>query len=171
MSTWNIDSAHTEIAFKIRHLAISNVRGTFNKFTGKIVTSDDTLADAKISFEAETASADTRQEQRDAHLKTAEFFDVEKFPTMSFESTSFMKMSENMYEVKGMLTLKGVSKEVTLEAQLHGFSQAQDGKRLVGFEVTTKISRKEFGFVLNAGLEMALGDVVTLEANVELKEE
>src|SRR5260370_31173552 len=112
MKTWKIDPFHSEIKFKVKHLVISTVTGKFNKFDGKIETENDNFDDAKISFEADTNSIDTGIEMRDNHLKSADFFDSDNYPKLTFVSKSFKRKSDNDFELIGDMTLHGVTKEI-----------------------------------------------------------
>src|SRR3954464_10025679 len=122
MATYKIDPAHSEINFKIKHLMITNVTGSFTKFDGIMESDNDDFTDAKIHFEAETASITTHNEQRDGHLRSAEFFDAEQFPKVTFDSTSFEKNGEDDYKLTGNLTMHGVTKLVTLDVELGGLN-------------------------------------------------
>ena len=174
MSTWHIDPAHSEIGFKVKHLMVSNVKGFFGTFSGALTTDDDNLTNAKVSFEADTASISTHNEQRDGHLKSPEFFDTDKFPKVMFESTSFVKGTGDEYTIAGNFTMKGVTKPVELSATMNGISKGMDGKRVMGFEVSGVINREDFGVSWNSPIEtggVAVGKEVWLSASVEAKEE
>lgn len=174
MANYSIDPAHSEVNFKIRHLMISNVSGSFKAFSGTASTTQADFNNAKFSFEAEIASITTGSEQRDEHLKSAEFFDVATFPKMSFESTSFVKKGGDEYTLTGDLTMHGVTKPITLEVEYNGEMQDFYGNTKVGFEIKGKIDRKEYGLewggVTEAG-GVVLGDDVKLEANIQLTKE
>ena len=167
---WALDPTHSEIQFKIKHLVISNVTGSFKTFQGSMQsTSDDSFENAQIEFSLDVDSIDTNQEMRDGHLKGEEFFDAAKYPTIKFESTSFVKDGDS-YKVTGNLTMKDVTKPVTLEAEYGGSAVDFYGNHKAGFEVTGKINRKEFGLtwggITEAGA-IVLGDDVKLIANVQ----
>lgn len=171
MATYKIDPAHSEINFKIRHLMITNVTGSFTKFEGTMESDKDDFTDAKIHFEAETASITTHNEQRDGHLRSADFFDAEHFPKVVFDSTSMQKKGEDDYILTGNLTMHGVTKLVTLNVELGGLTTDPWGQSKVGFEITGKINRKEFGLIWNTNLEtggVMLGDDVKLQIGVQL---
>ena len=171
MATYKIDPAHSEINFKIKHLMITNVTGSFTKFDGTMESDKDDFSDAKIHFEADTASITTHNEQRDGHLRSAEFFDAEQFPTVTFDSTSFQKKGEDDYTLTGNLTMHGVTKPVTLNVELGGVTTDPWGQSKVGFEITGKINRKDYGLVWNTNLEtggVMLGDDVKLQIGVQL---
>ena len=173
MKTWTIDTAHSEIAFKVKHLMISTVRGTFRNFEGTIATADDTFENAQITFSADVGSIDTKNEHRDAHLQAADLFDAGQFPKISFVSTSVTKTSEG-FDVAGDFTMKGVTKQVHLKAAFNGIAKGpMDGIRVAAFDVTGSLNRQDFGVSWNAALEaggVAVSDTVLLEATIEAKE-
>ncbi|GAB3876999.1 YceI family protein [Hymenobacter segetis] len=168
---WVLDPTHSEVQFKIKHLVISTVTGSFNTFAGTLESaSDDNFENAKVEFSLDVDSINTNQEQRDAHLRGEEFFDSAKFPHIKFESTSFVKTGGNEYKVTGNLTVKDVTKPVTLEAEYGGSAVDFYGNHKAGFEVTGKINRKEFGLTWGAVTEagsIVVGDDVKLIFNVQ----
>jgi len=171
MATYNIDPAHSEINFKIKHLMITNVTGSFTKFAGTMESDKDDFTDAKIHFEADTDSVNTNNEQRDAHLRSAEFFDAAQFPKIIFDSTAVEKTGEDEYKLTGNLTLHGVTQPVTLKAELMGVNKDPWGQTKVGFEITGKLDRTEFGLTWNAALEtggVLVSNDVKLQINVQL---
>lgn len=167
---WVLDPTHSEVQFKIKHLVISTVTGSFKSFQGSMQsTGDDAFENAQLEFSLDVDSIDTNQEQRDGHLKGDEFFDVAQFPTIKFESTAFAKKGDS-FQVTGNLTMKDVTKPVTLEAEYGGSAVDFYGNHKAGFEVTGKINRKEFGLTWGAVTEagsIVLGDDVKLIANVQ----
>ena len=168
---WALDPMHSEVQFKIKHLVISTVTGSFNTFAGSLESAgDDNFENAAVEFSLDVDSINTNQEQRDAHLRGEEFFDSAKFPHIKFESTSFTKTSGNEYKVTGNLTVKDVTKPVTLEAEYGGSAVDFYGNHKAGFEVSGKINRKEFnltwGAVTEAG-SIVVGDDVKLLFNVQ----
>ena len=167
---WAIDPTHSEVQFKIKHLVISTVTGSFKSFQGTMQSEGDTFENAQVEFELAVDSIDTNQEMRDGHLKGEEFFDAAKYPAIKFESTSFTKKSDDTYTLAGNLTMKDVTKPVTLEAEYGGTAVDFYGNTKAGFEVTGKINRKEFGLswggITEAGA-IVLGDDVKLIANVQ----
>jgi len=169
MATYKIDSVHSEVTFKIKHLMISTVSGNFTKFDGEINANNSDLSDAVFSFEADIASINTNNEQRDGHLKSADFFDVENHPKLSFKSTGFTKNGDD-YELLGDFTLRGVTKSVKLNAEYAGSAVDPYGNEKHGFEISGKISRKEFGLEFNiitdAG-NIVLSDDVKLLVNAQ----
>lgn len=171
MATYKIDPAHSEINFKIKHLMITNVTGSFTKFDGTMESDKDDFTDAKIHFEADTDSVTTHNEQRDGHLKSGDFFDAAQYPKLVFDSTSFVKEGDDEYQLNGNLTMHGVTKPVHLKAELGGVTTDPWGQSKVGFEITGKLSRKEFGLEWNSALEtggVMLGDEVKLQIGVQL---
>jgi len=170
LTKWVLDPMHSEVQFKVKHLVISTVTGSFKTFEGELETENDDFADAKINFSLDVNSLDTNQEQRDGHLKSAEFFDAENFPKISFQSTSFKKTGSGDFELKGDLTIKGITKPVTLSVE-HGGSAADFyGNTKAGFEITGKINRKEFGLTWDGVTEagsVVVGEDIKLIINVQ----
>jgi polyisoprenoid-binding protein YceI len=167
MNTWKIDPTHSEINFKVKHLVVSTVTGHFSKFDASIETSKEDFSDAKIKFEADINSISTKNEQRDTHLKSADFFDAEKNSKMSFVSKSVNKISDHEMQVTGNLTIRGVTKEVTLDVIYNGTVAGFGGTEVAGFEVRCKVNRFDFGLQWNAITE-AGGVVVSNEVKIEI---
>ncbi|MFD2936242.1 YceI family protein [Spirosoma flavum] len=170
-TNWVVDPMHSEVQFKVKHLVISTVTGTFRNFEGGATTEHDDFKDAEIHFSLDVASIDTNQEMRDTHLKAADFFDAETYPKIIFKSTSFKKVDDDEYTLTGDLTMKGVTKPVTLKAEYGGTAKDAYGNQKLGFEVTGKINRKEFGLTYNALTEtggLALSEDIKLIANIQL---
>lgn len=168
---WEIDPLHSEILFKIKHLVISTVTGSFQKFQGGMVAKEKEFEGATINLEIDVKSISTGQEARDAHLKASDFFEAETYPTIQFQSTSFGKTETGIYKLAGKLTLKGVTKEVELTAEYGGTEKDHYGNTKIGFEVSGVINRKEFGLSFNSLTEtggLALGENVKLIGNVQL---
>lgn len=168
---WVVDPTHSEVQFKIKHLVISTVTGTFRNFEGGATTEYDDFTDAEVHFSLDVDSVDTNQEMRDTHLKSAEFFDTASHPKIAFKSTSFEKVDDDEYTLKGNLTMKGITKAVTLKAEYGGMANDAYGNQKLGFEVTGKVNRKEFGLTYNALTEtggLALGEDIKLIANIQL---
>ena len=168
--TWDIDAAHSEVSFVVRHMVVSKVRGRFNEFEGTIVTGEGPLQ-SSVDATINAASVDTNQEQRDAHVRSADFLDAENFPTLYFRSTAVRAAGES-FEVDGELTIRGVTKPVTLDLELNGFSPDLYGGTRVGFSATTEINRQDFGVSYNgpipgANNAMVLSDKITLNLEVE----
>ncbi len=171
MAIWNIDTAHSEIGFKIKHLVISTVSGKFSSFEGQLNGDPDNLAAASISFAADISSIHTGNDQRDGHLKSADFFDAEKFPQLSFVSTGIESTGGNEYKVTGNLTLKGATQPVTLNVEFGGIQNDLYGRTVAGFEIAGKINRQDFGLTWSAVTEaggVVVSDEVKLLINVEL---
>jgi len=170
-TSWVIDPTHSEIQFKVKHLVISTVTGSFKTFEGTAETEGDDLTTATINFSADVASIDTNQTQRDEHLRSGDFFDAENYPKLTFTSTSLDKTGEDTYKLNGDLTIKGVTKSVTLDAEYGGAMTDFYGQSKAGFEVTGKISRKEFGLSWSATTEaggVVVGDEIKLVINIQL---
>ncbi len=168
---WVIDPMHSEVQFKVKHLVISTVTGSFKNFSGEASSEGEDFENANISFNMDVNSIDTNQAQRDAHLRSADFFDSELYPEIKFKSVSFKKIKDDQYKLLGELTMKGVTKPVELEAEYGGTAKDAYGNNKFGFEVTGKINRKEFGLTYNALTEaggLALGEDIKLSANVQL---
>jgi len=166
---WVLDPMHSEVQFKVKHLVISTVTGQFKSFEGQMETTSDDFTGADIDFSLEVASIDTNQEQRDGHLKSPEFFDAEQFPKITFKSTSFDKKGD-VYELKGNLTIKGITKPVTLAVEHGGSATDFYGNTKAGFELTGKINRKEFGLTWDGITEagsIVLGEEIKININVQ----
>ena len=170
MTTWTIDTTHSEVSFKVKHLVISTVTGKFKSFEGSVESDKEDFTDAKIKFSVDINSIDTGNEGRDGHLKSADFFDAEKFPSMSFESTELVNQGGGDYEVKGNLTIKGVTKPVVLDVEYGGIQKDFSGNTLLGFEANFEINRQDFGLTWSAVTEtggIVVSDEVKLHINVE----
>jgi polyisoprenoid-binding protein YceI len=167
MKLWKIDPTHSEVNFRVKHLVVSTVRGHFDQFSASIETEKDDFSDAKIKFEADTSSINTRNSDRDAHLKSPDFFYSEKYPKMSFVSTSAEKVSDYELKVKGNLTIRDITKEVTLDVIYNGVVEGMDGGEVAGFEISAKVNRFDYGLKWNA-LTEAGGVVVSNEVNIEI---
>lgn len=167
---WVLDPMHSEVQFKVKHLVISTVTGFFKSFEGSFETENEDFSDAKIQFSLDVDSIDTNQEARDGHLKGAEFFDAEQFPKISFASTSFTKTGDEDYELKGDLTIKNVTKPVTLAVEHGGVAGDFYGNTKAGFEITGKVNRKEFGLTWDGVTEagsVVVGEDIKLIINVQ----
>ncbi len=150
-SQWVLDPTHSELAFKVKHMMITNVKGEFKNFSVDIKGDD--IFKSEISVLIDASSINTNNEPRDAHLKFADFFDVENHQELSFKSTSFTKISGDDYKLKGLLGIKGISKEITLTAEFGGISKDPWGNEKTGFSISSKINRKDWGLNWNAALE------------------
>lgn len=170
-TTWAVDSTHAEIGFAVRHLMISTVRGRFGKVTGTVTVDEENPKNSKVDVTVDVTSIDTRQEMRDNHLRSADFFDAENHPTMHFVSKRIEGDTNDEFRIVGDLTIRGTTKEVTLEASLQGRGIDPWGNDRAGFEAKGKLSRSEFGLLWNQALEaggVAVGDEVKLSIDVEL---
>lgn len=160
---WVLDPSHSELTFKVKHLMISNVKGEFKTFSIK-VDGDDILK-STLDVTIDASSINTNNTDRDNHLKSADFFDVENHKKLSFKSTSFQQKASDDYELKGVLTIKGISKEVTLEVEFGGISKDPWGNEKAGFSIEGKINRKDWGLNWNAALETG-GVLVSEEVKI-----
>jgi polyisoprenoid-binding protein YceI len=170
-STWNIDPAHSVAEFRVKHMMISNVKGQFAKVSGKLVLDESDLANSQIEALIDASSIATRDPQRDAHLKSADFLDVENFPTLSFKSARSRIVRNGELAVEGDLTIRGVTRKVTFDVE-GPTPPIKDpwGNTRVAVSATTKINRKDFGLTWNTILEaggIAVGDEVTITLDVE----
>jgi len=171
---WSLDPMHSEIQFKVKHLMISTVTGGFNKFTGTVETDGDDFTTAKVQFVADINSINTNNEHRDQHLKNADFFEIEKYPSLEFSGKSMEKIDDENYKLHGELTLKGVTKALSLDVEFGGITQDPWGNTRSGFSVNGKINRKDFGMEFNAVGEtggLLLGEEIKLMANAEFVKE
>jgi polyisoprenoid-binding protein YceI len=167
---WVLDPMHSEVQFKVKHLVISTVSGFFKSFEGELDTANDDFSDASISFSLDIDSIDTNQTARDEHLKSAEFFDAAQYPKISFKSSSFTKEGDDEYALAGDLTIKGITKPVTLDVEFGGAATDFYGNTKAGFEITGKINRKEFGLTWSGVTEagaVVVGEDIKLLINVQ----
>ena len=169
---WNLDPTHSEVQFKIRHMMVSNVTGQFKNFTASVETEGDDISTAKVHFTTDMNSISTNNEQRDGHLKNADFFDADNHPQLVFNSTKMEKVDADNYKMHGALEMRGVTKDVVLNVNFGGMMQDPYGNTRVGFEITGKINRKAHGVVapMEAGGAL-LGEDVSLHANTEFIKE
>lgn len=167
MALWKIDPTHSEVNFKVKHLVVSTVRGHFDVFNATIETEKEDFSDAKIEFEADTNSINTRNTDRDGHLKSPDFFDAVNYQKLSFVSTSVEKVSDYELKVTGDLTIRGITKEVTLDVIYNGIVEGMGGSEVAGFEIAAKLNRFDYGLKWNA-LTEAGGVVVSNEVNIEI---
>ena len=167
MATYKIDPMHSEITFKVKHLMITSVTGSFQQFDATMEANAEDFSDAKISFEADINSISTSNEQRDTHLKSDDFFSAEQFPKLSFTSTSFTHKGGSDYVLNGDLTIKGNTKPVSLNVEFGGRMTDFYGQDKAGFEISGKINRSEFGLTWSAVTE-AGGVVVSDEIKLNL---
>lgn len=168
-ATWKLDRAHSEISFAVRHLAISKVKGVFQEFD-VTVTAPENPADITVEATVEVASVDTKQTQRDQHLRTSDFFAADEHPQMVFVSTAFHPAVDGSFVLEGDLTLRGVTKAVTLIGDFGGIVVDPYGQTKAGIEAATKINRNDFGVSFNAALEaggMMLGEDVAISFDLQ----
>lgn len=171
MSTYKIDPAHSEIHFKVRHLMISTVTGSFKTFDATLESEAPDFTDAKINFSADIDSIETNNAQRDGHLKSDDFFNAEQFPKLTFTSTGITKESDEDYKLQGDLTIRDITKSITLNVTYNGTVVDPWGQTKAGFELSGKINRKEFGLKWHAATEtggIVAGDEVKLVLNVQM---
>jgi len=165
-STWNLDKNHAKLGFTITHMMVSDVEGWFKTFDAKITSSKEDFSDAVVEMTADVNSINTDNEQRDKHLKTADFFDVAKYPSITFKSTSFKKMDDKNYKVTGELTMHGVKKIIELLAYCRTTTNPKNNMSIAGFKITGTIKRTDFGIGSSMPTAM-LGDEVAISANAE----
>ena len=168
---WNVDPTHSKVNFSVSHLVISEVDGTFKSFNGSINTNNDDFSDASISFEIDVNSINTDNQKRDGHLKSEDFFYTEKYPKMTFHSTSFRKIKGNKYRLKGNLTMRGVTKPITLDVKFGGIANDGYGNTKAGFIIKGVINRIDFGVAWNAKTEhggWTVGEEVELVIKLEM---
>ena len=168
-TTWNVDASHSQVGFAVRHLVISNVRGEFKTYQGKISLDDADPARSSVEATIDVNSIDTKVADRDAHLKSADFFDVANHPSMTFKSTKVARAGKDRLKVTGDLTLRGVTKPVVLDVTTTPEVKGMGGETRRGFAATTKISRKAYGLTWNKVVEAgpAVGDEVTIALELE----
>jgi polyisoprenoid-binding protein YceI len=172
ISKWSIDPMHSEIYFKVKHLMINTVTGNFKKFDASVEASKEDFTDAKISFGADIASIETGLEMRDTHLKSDDFFNAEKYPQLKFESTSFEKVGDKIYLLKGNITIRETTRPIQLDVEYGGKMVDFYGNTKAGFEITGKLKRKEFGLNWDAVTEaggVVVSDEVKLVLNVQMQ--
>jgi len=170
-TTWVVDPSHSKVNFTVDHLVISEVDGTFKKFEGKLVATKADFTDAKITFTVDVNSINTDVEKRDEHLRSEDFFYVEKYPNMTFESTSFAKNEANHYTLKGNLTLRGVTKPVEFSVKYGGQAEDGYGNTKAGFIAKGSINRMDFGVAWNAKTKQggwSVGEEVELVIKLEM---
>ena len=170
LTTWAIDPAHSGVEFAVKHMMITTVRGRFSGVTGTLVLDDDDLAHSSVEVEIDVTSVDTRDEKRDAHLRSPDFFDAERFPTITFKSTRVEPKDDDELRIVGDLTIHGVTREVVLEARYLGRGTNPWGTEVIGYEATTKLSRKDFGMEFNVALDAGgwlVGDEIKITLDIE----
>lgn len=171
---WIVDPTHSAIEFSVKHMMIAKVKGSFNKFEASILANPSDLTTAEIDFAVDVASIDTRNADRDNHLRSADFFDVEKNPTLTFKSTKIVKTDEDEYDVTGDVTLNGVTQEETFNITFEGQGKDPWGNEKAGFSGKGKVKRSDYGLTYNAALEtggVLIGDQITLTIEIEAAKE
>lgn len=171
LTKWSVDKSHSKIGFKVKHLMISNVLGNFREFEGSITTLGNDFSTALISFSLDSASIDTEMPERDVHLKSPDFFDAGNAPKITFRGESLKDLGDNIFELTGMLTIKGIEKQVVLSVEFGGMISDPWGNLKAGFSITGKISRKDWGLNWNAVLEaggVLVSDEVKIVADLQL---
>ena len=166
--TWQIDPTHSDVSFSVRHMMVSKVKGRFGAFSGTIVTAENPL-ESTVTAEIDASSIDTNQEQRDNHIRSADFFEVEKYPSITFTSSSVEPNGDD-YLVRGNLSIKGNTRTVPLKLELNGFGPDAFGGTRAGFTATTEISRKEFGVDIDMPMDgggVVVGDKITITLEIE----
>ena len=169
-TTWNIDSSHSGVHFSVRHMVVSKVRGRFAKYRGTVHLDDD-LTKSRVEVVIDAASIDTAASDRDTHLRSADFFDVERFPSLTFRSTRIERIDDQTFRLFGDLTIRDVTREVVLETTYGGRSKDPWGNERAGFEAKASLDRKDFGLTWNQVLEVGgvlVGERVELEIEVEV---
>jgi polyisoprenoid-binding protein YceI len=169
-TVWTFDPGHTQINFKAKHMMVTNVRGQFTGITGKIVGDFDDPTLAEVDVEIDANSVDTRNEQRDTHLRGADFLDVENYPSITFRSTRIERKDEDEYTAIGDLTIRGVTRSVELDVTVNGAGKTPFGTEIVGISAETTINRKDFGLNWNVALEAGgwlVGDKITIDIEIQ----
>lgn len=167
---WAMDVAHSGIDFSVKHMMIAKVKGVFNEFTANIAADPADLTTAEIDFTVDVASINTRNSDRDAHLRSADFFDVENHPTMTFKSTSIVNNGDGEYDVTGDLTIRGVTRSETFAVTFEGSGKDPWGNEKVGFSADGKINRSDYGLTWNAALEtggVLVGDQIKISLEIQ----
>lgn len=170
MTTWKVDAAHTDVSFQVRHMMVSKVRGRFDKVSGTIEGDPTDLANTIITFDIKVDSINTANEDRDNHLRSADFFDVEHYPDMTFTSTNIVAKGDGAYDITGKLTIKDTTKNITFKAGFEGKAVDPWGNDVVGFSARGKVDRKEFGLTWNQALETGgflVGDDIKISIDLE----
>jgi polyisoprenoid-binding protein YceI len=166
--TWNLDAVHSSVGFTVKHMVVSKVNGSFAKFDGTVEFDGTNLEQGSVNVTIDVSSVNTNNEKRDNHLKTSDFLDVENYPEMSFKSKSVTAGEDGEFQIVGDLTLRGVTKEVTLEAEFNGTVQDPWGGTRAGFSAHTTIDRQDFGVSFNSALETG-GLVVSNDVKINLE--
>jgi polyisoprenoid-binding protein YceI len=170
-TTWNIDASHSQVEFAVKHMMIATVRGRFADVKGTVVTDDSDLAKAEVDVVIDVNSIDTREAKRDAHLKSADFFDAETFPRITFKSTRVSGAGGDQFKLVGDLTIHGVTREVTLDVTSEGRAKDPWGGERAGYSAVARVNRRDFGLTWNQALETGgfiVGDEIKISLDLEL---
>lgn len=171
VTKWNVDASHTHIGFAVKHMVFATARGSFGSFSGTLNGDVNDLSNAQLEIEIDTNSIDTRDAQRDEHLRSGDFFDVENYPKMTFKSTKISRTGDSTYDIEGDLTIRDVTRSITLATTFLGQATNPWGVPVAAFDAETKINRKDFGLTWNAALEtggVLVGEEVTITIHAEL---
>lgn len=171
MELWKVDATHSNVGFSVRHMMVSNVKGNFTGIEGTVEGDPNNLAEAKINFKIDVNTINTNNEDRDNHLRSADFFEVEKYPEITFVSTKIVETGSDEFEVIGDMTVKGITKEAMFKINKVGSATNPWGVAVIGFEGETKISRKEYGLTWNQLLEtgsVMVGDDIKINIEIQV---
>ncbi|MDQ0219709.1 polyisoprenoid-binding protein [Peribacillus cavernae] len=171
---WVVDASHSSIDFSVKHMMVAKTKGVFNKFDASIEADPADLTSANIEFTIDTASIDTRNNDRDTHLRSADFFDVENKPSITFKSTKIVKTSDDEYDVTGDVTIKGVTRSETFAVTFEGQGKNPWGQEVAGFSGKGTINRSDYDLTYNAALEtggVLIGDKITISLEIEASKE
>lgn len=169
-TTWRMDKPHTTIDFSVRYMMLSNVTGTYSEYDGTLIQGNADFSDSKLDVTISSATINTRSNDRDNHLRSADFFDVENFPNITFVSNGFRKIDNNIYKISGTLTIRDVSKPVELDGELLGMATDPQGRERVAFAAVTTVNRSDFGVEWNRALEAGgwlVGETVSININTQ----
>ena len=170
ISTWKIDEAHSSVEFVVKHMMVSRTKGRFTKFDGTIQFDDENLANSSAKVEIDVASIDTHDAKRDEHLRSADFFDIEQYPTMTFVSREIKPLGKDKFQLIGDLTIKGVTEATVINVEPTGKGTSPWGQQVMGFEASTNVNRKDYGLTWNVALETGgflVGDDIKINLEVE----
>ncbi|PPA70649.1 YceI family protein [Jeotgalibacillus proteolyticus] len=170
---WAVDSAHSSVDFSVKHMMISKVKGSFQDFSAEVEADVNDLTSAKINFTIDVSSIDTRSTDRDNHLRSADFFEVEKYPSITFNSTKATKVGDDEYELTGNVTIKDVTKEETFKVEYEGSGKDPWGNEKIGFSVDGKLNRKDYGLTWNQALEtggVLVGEDIKINLQIQAQE-
>jgi polyisoprenoid-binding protein YceI len=162
-----VDTVHSNVGFTARHMMITKVRGNFTRVKGEVQLPEGSSIPLSIAAEIEAASVDTRDDQRDGHLRSADFFDVENYPRLTFKSTSILKVSDSTFDVTGDLTIRSTTKSVTFPVEVEGQATDPQGNRRIGYSARLRVDRRDFGLTFNQALETG-GVLISNEVDIEL---